>query len=621
VSSSDSAAVAAHLSQEEIRDNLKILEDHSSPGTYERICSALADPSPVQFTIDGVIYAGSFPSPILLHSRRDPFGEAARQADSLLPGRRTATGLLVVFGMAGGYHLRELIRRTAPGGHLFVVDSSPAAVAEAVRHLRFQDFLRPEIRFRIASSENPNDIVEEFLEALSGQSFFNLDFFSHPGLRRIRDSGIAEMEGRLRREARRDFMNRSTVARFGAEWHRNTLLNLPYLQNAALINRIKDAFPGFSAAIVAAGPSLDRSLPILRTCADRIVVFAVAHAVKPLFKAGIFPDFVIAVDCADNTLPQFQGVEPDQIRLITTNMIHPELACRYRDRILLFSSPAVAGFNRWMSGIRSLPDSLATGGTVAVTAIDAALYAGCNEIFLFGLDLSFPNDGTTHAKDSACGKTVHSENHVRVPGNYAETVATTRQFAVYLDMVNAYLTKKRGERDVRFLNVTDTGARIEAETVPPSAFMSQFCPKPFDKRNFVATIEKCVRCRPDADSESMLDLIVESATEIRSLEEFAIRAEHLCNAPAPVSRTTNDESDFLAVFAAIKKLRRAKELVAVAIEADLMEFSRRTSDHGPPDGTPQNAADAAFFCRRLAKAAQDTRRLLEEAGGTLKRQP
>jgi hypothetical protein len=598
--------------------NLSLLNDLSDPATVKRIRSSCAEQSPVRFDTDGIRFVSDEGGSFLLHSRRDPEGEAERQVSAFVSANRSCTGFFVVLGFAGGWHIRSLIHRLNHGSCLFIADPSPAAMATAARHVRFHSLIRNGIRLRIVASDDVDFIADSFLEELSEHPCFNVEIFPHPGLKRVQGSRIGEIEGRLRREARRDFMNRSTVARFGHEWQRNALSNLPNLLGAPSVSALKGICSGLPAAVVAAGPSLDRSLSVLQEHADRMIVVSVAHAAKKLLKAGIVPDFIVAVDCAENTLPQFDGLDPANVRLITTDMIHPEIARRFAKRMFLFASPAISGFNRWISGIRPVPESLATGGTVAVTAIDAALYAGCEDIYVFGLDLSFPEDGTTHASNTDCGRFARVLDRVRIPGNYAELVMTTGQFAVYVDMVNAYLRRQHANRRFRICSVTDAGARIEMETVLPGEFVARFRPKPFDKSDFVAIFEKCVRSRTEIDCSRVVGLLDDTEAELRQFAELANRASRTCVSTENLGPEEADARDDVGLaLATIKTLDRAKSLVSVAVEADLMEFNRRIAE--PEIGHEDR--NAVVFCAQLAAAASDAGKLLVRAKETLRKQP
>ena len=76
----------------------------------------------------------------------------------------------------------------------------------------------------------------------------------------------------------------------------NTIKNLEdYLTNRLKSNP-SNKVKAISAAIVGAGPSLDTSLPVLKSIQDHVTIIAVDSSLAILAEAGILPDATVSID-------------------------------------------------------------------------------------------------------------------------------------------------------------------------------------------------------------------------------------------------------------------------------------------------------------------------------------
>jgi hypothetical protein len=169
---------------------------------------------------------------------------------------------------------------------------------------------------------------------------------------------------------------------------------------------------------------------------------------------------------------------------------------------------------------------LATGGTVTYSAIDAASYLGCPEIYVFGLDLAFQDDGQTHVGNSMyTGRRLDREGLVSVPGNLRPEVWTTPQFASYIELLTGFAATLSSRPDRRLVNVNPDGARIPnmIHCLPGEIDPSSFPPV----SGIVTRIAE--RCSGNLLSrEGMPALIADTLKELDELETQAAKAVALC---------------------------------------------------------------------------------------------
>ena len=405
---------------------------------------------------------------VLLHSRRDPQGEASRQIQSWMDSSTLPVkGLLVVLGSAGLFHVRALAEKLVPGSKIMVFEALPEILATSLSKIPISEIERPGIELRFASHADMPALLEEFRYALRRLDKLEVASFAHPASIRLAPSIYQDFErgfaGKLELESR----NRETLARFSRQWILNSLVNLPAMIRSAPAGALSGLFSGSAAIVVGAGPSLDAQLAQLAQAKRDFVLVAAGTALRPLLKAGIKPDFVVAVDSDPKTLLQYEGLDLSGLRLVCSCNVDPALPRLFEGRAFFFSANLSAELNQWLESNGLLPDRLSVGGTVAVSAMDFARLLGCKRVVLCGVDLAMADDGRSHS-----GGTVYSGRResdlVPVPGNWQGAVMTTRQFASYIVMVDNYISDLRWRWGVEVMNATNFGARIpNAKLVRP----------------------------------------------------------------------------------------------------------------------------------------------------------
>jgi hypothetical protein len=240
---------------------------------------------------------------------------------------------------------------------------------------------------------------------------------------------------------------------------RNSLINAPLMHNKIKISDYYNALSNKPFLIVAAGPSLNKQLPILSKYQEYFNILAVDTIWPILDKFGIKPDLVFALD--SRSKPSWpRNCVADETCFSIDIGCAPKLVWSH-DQNHLFSSTS--------EQIRSLldylgveVDILATGGSVATSAFNFARYLGGNPIVLIGQDLALTGgkdhaDGYLHVYSDALLK-ARSESGFDVDGYYGDRVKTESQLLYYKTW---YEEQFKAHPDVMVINSTEGGAKIE----------------------------------------------------------------------------------------------------------------------------------------------------------------
>ena len=310
-----------------------------------------------------------------MHSKYNPHAEFLSET--------VVEGFYVIGGIGGSFHIKTLLDKLGKDSFVLAVeeddDSLSFSLESGITSIVSQD---KRVQF-CTISELENKLKNLYLPVLYS-SFFYLSqraWETHAGNSALKIKAIIQD---TLSSISADY---SVQAHFGKQWQKNILQNLM---------QIKAPFvpPDKSASIIAAGPSLDKSINELKQNIGKTVVFCTDTAYQTLQKHSIEPDYIVSIDCQNLSLEHFRIYDtPDKNKK----------ACVILD---LGSSPAIARFMRKrghdvyftssfhplakMAADRfNIPVISSGSGTVAIAACDIARLGGARTIRLYGADFAY----------------------------------------------------------------------------------------------------------------------------------------------------------------------------------------------------------------------------------------
>lgn len=123
----------------------------------------------------------------------------------------------------------------------------------------------------------------------------------HPGYHGLYEEHFQKME-RICQEVCDDItLLRSSLKRFGKRMVRNQIYNIPQMEKGILVARLARSWNrDIPVIVVAAGPSLEKNVELLKNVKGRALIFCADSALPTLFKRDIIPDVVGGVDAGKN---------------------------------------------------------------------------------------------------------------------------------------------------------------------------------------------------------------------------------------------------------------------------------------------------------------------------------
>lgn len=218
------------------------------------------------------------------------------------------------------------------------------------------------------------------------------------------------------------------------------------------VDELESEFREKNAIIVAAGPSLDKNIELLRNRPDNVVVVAVGTVFHKMAALGINPDYVIFLDAQPHLYSQIEGLEDMEIPIICATTACKRIARQYKGRKYLICQK---GYDRAEEYAKERNyQTYETGGSVSTIALDLCIRLGCKSIAYLGLDLAF-TDGHTHASNASDDIAAHEEMNVMVAAVDGGEVPASHLFVMYREWI-----ERRAARasNIKIYDATEGGS-------------------------------------------------------------------------------------------------------------------------------------------------------------------
>jgi hypothetical protein len=340
---------------------------------------------------------------IYVNSQRDPLREGQRLAEAV----RGENAPIVILGFGLGFSATAAAELGRP---VIIVEKYKTLLLKAFELRDFSGFLsQNRIIFVIGGGGEgitsalaiANDLISG---ENSGKKKLAPSVIRNRALMSLDENWYKSVEDRIRSWTMRDEINTATHKRFGRRWVRNLSRNMRAIRDYPGVTRLEglaagndtDAEP-LPVFLAAAGPSLDKIKPLLRDIYERCIIVAVDTNLRFFVKNGIQPDFVLVVDpqfwnsrhldrCVCECHSSDQAAR--QTALIAESAVYPPvLSLPFKNKFLCGSVFPLGTFIEKQVDPKG---RLGAGGSVASTAWDFARTLGGREIWIAGLDLSFP---------------------------------------------------------------------------------------------------------------------------------------------------------------------------------------------------------------------------------------
>ena len=242
----------------------------------------------------------------------------------------------------------------------------------------------------------------------------------------------------------------------------NAIANLPSLFAGPGLGSLKGKFDGYPAVCVAAGPSLDKDIPFLKTIGNRALILCADSAVHALVGAGIIPHVVVTTDM--NPI-NFEKLRTDLYPLRDTILVfsieaNPECVGAFLSKKRIAVTAHNALLNHWFGPKWGLDWKLPAMTSVSHTALFTAVALGADPVVMVGMDFAY-SSGKSHASGSVFRYGENENAMISVEGVRGGTVLSLPQLITDRKQIENGIVNA----PVRFIDSSLDGALIQGAEI------------------------------------------------------------------------------------------------------------------------------------------------------------
>ncbi|MBI5346760.1 MAG: motility associated factor glycosyltransferase family protein [Chlamydiae bacterium] len=324
----------------------------------------------------------------------------------------------------------------------------------------------------------------------------------------------------------------SNYSDFGHLFFDNCYSNLFSSKKIKLFDAFAQKFKNVPAIIVAAGPSLDKNIHLLKNLPQNYLLLAGGAALKALFKENIVPSFKGAVDKEAKLDESFKDVP----LFYLPQMFKQNLKIHQGEKILI-SNTENYPLEKWLfDNLNIFQKPFHGGWNVTNFLTKIATLLGCNPITFIGLDLCF--------KDRRYAKSINIKSEpkplLETFDRFQNKVFTQKDWLMAKNWLEEFALENK---DISFINATEGGLFIQnTQQKPLSEVINSFS----SDLNISDMIAKIFQSIKDENVEQ-----TQVAELFAKIEKSAINSLQICD---DIMKTLEQTPDFASQVISFEKL-------------------------------------------------------------------
>jgi hypothetical protein len=261
---------------------------------------------------------------------------------------------------------------------------------------------------------------------------------------------------------------------------------------------------GKPCILVAAGPSIDKNISILKNFQKNVIILAADVILYKLLEHDICPDFVVNIDPSDMFVRFWNDLETSAITLICPTSTHPDVLRAWRGQYVFFNqsdfskSPkgkALREITKKTGGFGSVFNRFFIGATMLQIAKSLSLYPA----ILIGYDFAYTGgkaycsgflerkiyddlfnpDTIEHEEQLKKLKKMEIKDELKMKDINGNFVETSKQ----LDFYRRNFLQLQQELNIPVINSTEGGTLLGVPCMKLQTSLEKFCSNEIDKTN------------------------------------------------------------------------------------------------------------------------------------------
>lgn len=401
---------------------------------------------------------------VFMQSQYRPIEEAKRfvkQYEGMKEG-----SCVLFLGLGNGYIARELLAQD--GAAFIFYEPSMEYFSFVMEHYDIRALILAEHIHIYVEGINRDRLALEMYRHVHALNWHLFYLEALPKYRQMYPAQFAELTKLYDESKLHGYQNYDAKNIHSEEHMSNALHNLEFIYHGSSVYEYRDILPAkMPVIVVAAGPSLEKNVDLLKEYRSRAFILCVDRAAPVLAERGIRPHAFVTVDAKKDPklfVSEIAGETP-WFAYTTSNY---DALKQLRQSRIIFASTIFGYAEKLFQEIGSDLFQMASGGSVATNAVNIALYMGSRNIIVIGQDLAYTDNKVYAGADIEANQ----QDLIPVKGFDGGTVMTRGDYKTFIDYYEANAARRK---DVRFINATEGGAYIEGmEHMRLAEVMAQF---------------------------------------------------------------------------------------------------------------------------------------------------
>lgn len=414
------------------------------------------------------------------------------EADGSFSPNPQVRELIFIIGIYGSREIEQIVDKANPKTMIFVIEPKLSWLLRAMEHKDMAVLARPNVVLIAQRFEALPKIIEQLFSSPALFLAANLRIYA---TYYYRVYGIG-----LYKEV---FKVISTILKYklftignsiddSLVGIRQNIANIRSLPRSKDISKLKNAFRNVPAIIVAAGPSVEKNMHLLKEAKGKALIIAADTITARLRREGIVPDFICTIE-RDLSIYDFFYKDkdiPPEVTLVAPPVIVPRIIENFAGNVILPMRDSVREYF-WLQEVLGLNNDyvISMGSSCAHLAFGLAAHMGAHPIVLVGQDLAYAEDGErTHSLG-----TVYDEQNINpftvpkiaVEGYYGGTVLSNEFWIAFRNWIELEIITKQ----ITVINATEGGSKIEHTSQQPlRSVIDTYCRQEIDVLEVLAGI-------------------------------------------------------------------------------------------------------------------------------------
>lgn len=448
---------------------------------------------------------------IYLNSRYNSTNEAHKYMEQYFD--MPEESLLIMYGLSNASYVREFLKNSEKNIICLIYEPSPDIFMQVIRNIDITDIIESS-RVHIAVEGFNEDSFSYILEGRI--QIHNTTTNKHielPHYVELFPEGYERFKQETVDLYEKFYIVENTASKYGKKVVRNNIMNMRFIKGCRcltdLIGKIPQDIP---AIIVAAGPSLDKNVQLLKQAKGKAFIVVVDTAIKRVLKEGIIPDAIITIDMI-KPLKLFEGEAISDIPLLADMDANYEVFDYVKpNNLVFFSSDSVI----WDKLFKSTGHELRTinsGGSVATSAISVMMELGIKRIVFIGFDLGF-SENKAYAGAEAKKVEYNPDHYVYVEGICEEKILVRRDYYNYLRWVESVAGRFT---EFEFIDATEGGTKKKnTKIMTLQEVIDKYCTKEVD---IAAVFNECPRVFDEANENTITDVLDNMKRNLKNMRK------------------------------------------------------------------------------------------------------